>query len=174
MVVERGSAIAKDRDWKYWSESLQANERRAKMFKIAKQMRKRMKNIVGSKYLKNENGTLKMKEEKVMERWRSYFYSFLNEINEYQLKEEDKVVGAIWGVTKQVVERALKSMKVGKAPGLSGVTSDLIKAAGATGVKVLFQVCESIEQEGEVPEQWAKSYTIPAYNGKGDVLMVDL
>ena len=65
MVVERGSAIAKDRDWKYWSESLQANERRAKMFKIAKQMRKRMKNIVGSKYVRNENGTLKMKEEKV-------------------------------------------------------------------------------------------------------------
>ena len=37
-------------------------------------------------------------------------------------------------------------MKVGKALGLSGVTSDLIKAAGATGVKGLF--CESIEQEG--------------------------
>ena len=33
-------AIAKDRDWKYWSESLQLNEGRAKMFKIAKQMRK--------------------------------------------------------------------------------------------------------------------------------------
>ena len=52
-------------------------------------------------------------------------------------------------------------------------TSNLIKAAGATGMKGLFQVCESIEQEGEVPEQWAKSYTIPVYKGKGDVLMVD-
>ena len=40
-------------------------------------------------------------------------------------------------------------------------------------MKCLFQVCESIEQEGEVPEQWAKSYTIPLYKGKGDVLMVD-
>ena len=37
----------------------------------------------------------------------------------------------------------------------------------------LFQVCESIEQEGEVPKQWAKSYTILVYKGKGDVLMVD-
>ena len=39
--------------------------------------------------------------------------------------------------------------------------------------KWLFQDCESMEQEGEVPEQWAKSYTIPVYKGKGDVLMVD-
>ena len=40
-------------------------------------------------------------------------------------------------------------------------------------MKGLFQVCESIEQEGEVREQMAKSYTIPVYKGKGDILMVD-
>ena len=131
-------AIAKDRAWKYWSESLQWNDGRAKMFKIAKHMRKKRKDIVGSKFVRVENGTLKVNEEKVMERWR-------NETNEYQLDEEEKWKAAIWGVTEQIVEQALKSMKVGKAPGPSGITSDLIKAAGATGVKWLFQVCESIE-----------------------------
>ena len=42
-------------------------------------------------------------------------------------------------------------------------------------MKGIFQVCKSIEQEGEVPEQWAKSYTIHTsmFKGKGDVLMVD-
>ena len=44
-----------------------------------------------------------------------------------------------------MVEQALKSMKVRKALELSGVLSNLIKAAGATGMKGLFQVCESIE-----------------------------
>ena len=34
--------------------------------------------------------------------------------------------GAIWAVTEQIVEQALESMKIGKAPGPSGVTSDLI------------------------------------------------
>ena len=87
--------IAKDRAWKYWSESLQSNKGRAKMFKIAKQMRKERKDIVGSKYVRDENGTLKVKEEKVMERWKSYFSSLLNETNEYQLEEEDKVEGPI-------------------------------------------------------------------------------
>ena len=84
-----------------------------------------------------------------------------------------KVEGPIWGVSEQIVEQAPRSMKVGKVPGPSGVTSNLIKAAGTTGVKSLFQVCESIEQEDKVPEQWAKSYTINVYKGKGDVLMVD-
>ena len=65
------------------------------------------------------------------------FFSLQNETNEYQLEEEDQVEESIWGVTKQIVEQALKIMKVGKAPVPSGVTSNLIKA-GVTGVKGLF------------------------------------
>ena len=51
-------------------------------------MRKERKDIVGSKYVRDENGTLKVKEEKVMERWRSYFSTLLNEKKECQLEEE--------------------------------------------------------------------------------------
>ena len=58
----------KEGAWKDWRESLQSNERRAKLFKIAKQMRKERKDIVGLKYVRDENGTLKVKEEEVMER----------------------------------------------------------------------------------------------------------
>ena len=46
------------------------------MFKIAKQMRRERKDIVGSKYIRDENETLKAKEEEVTERrkrWRNYF-----------------------------------------------------------------------------------------------------
>ena len=61
------------------------------MFKIAKQMRKESKDIIGSKYVRDENGTLKVKVEIVMESRRSYFSSLLNETNKYQLEEEDKL-----------------------------------------------------------------------------------
>ena len=59
------------------------------MFKIARQMRKERKNVVELKQVRDENGTLKIKEEEVMERWRShYFFSSLlkNETSEYQLE----------------------------------------------------------------------------------------
>ena len=61
--------------------------------------------------------------------------------------------GPIWAVTEQLVEQALKSMKVSKVPRSFGVISDLIKAAGATRVNGLFLVCESIEQKDEDSEQ---------------------
>ena len=80
-------------------------------------MRKERNDIVGSKYVRDENGTLKVKEEEVMERWRSYVSSLLNETNRYQLEEEDKVEGRIWGVNEQMEEQALMGMKVGKIPG---------------------------------------------------------
>ena len=48
------------------------------------------------------------------------------ERNEYQLEEEDKVEGPVWGVTEQIVEQALKNMKIGKTLGSSGLTSDFI------------------------------------------------
>ena len=171
--AKRAVAIAKDRAWKEWSEYLKTRGGRAKIFRIAKQMKKERKDIVGAKYIKDENGTLKVKEEEVMERWRRYFSSLLNETNAYQLEEEQKIEGPIWGITESMIEKALKNMKADKAPGPSGITSDLLKAAGATGVKGLFQVCETIEEQDEVPVNWGGSFTIPVYKGKGDVLMVD-
>ena len=78
-------------------------------------MRRERKDIVGSKYIKDENETLKAKEQEVTERWKRWRNYFLFII--YQLEEENKVEGPIWGVTKQMVEQARKSMKKGKAPG---------------------------------------------------------
>ncbi len=56
-------------------------------------------------------------------------------------------------------------MKRGKAPGPSGVTTDLLRYAGETGVRELKMVFELIETE------WDSSYTIPIYKGKGDALL---
>ena len=78
-------------------------------------------------------------------------------------------MGCDWTDSGAITEE--HERKQGQGP--FGVTSVLVNTAGATGVKGIFQVCESIEQEGKVPEEWAKSYTIPLYKGKGDVLMVD-
>ena len=80
--AKRTVVVAKDRARKYQIGSLQSNEGRTKMFKIVKQMRKERKDIVGLKYVRDENGALIAKEEKVVERQRRYFSSFLNETNE--------------------------------------------------------------------------------------------
>ena len=50
----------------------------------------------------------------------------------------------------------MNSMKVGKAPGPSGVTSNFIKAAGAIKVKELFQVCESLNRKAMFYSNWSR------------------
>ncbi len=66
---------------------------------------------------------------------------------------------------RKVVEEALLKMKRGKAPGPLGVTTDLLRYAGETGVR------ELIETEERTPTEWGTSYTIPVYKGKGDTLL---
>ncbi len=51
------------------------------------------------------------------------------------------------GVTEKEVKEALQKMKRGKAPGPSGVTTDLLKYAGETGVRELKKVFELIRIE---------------------------
>ncbi len=69
------------------------------------------------------------------------------------------------------MEEALQKVKRGKAPGPSGVTTDLLKYARETGVQELKKVFELIETEERAPTEWGSSYTIPIYKGKGDALL---
>ncbi len=75
--------------------------------------------------------------------------------------------GPIEEISEEVM-RALRGMKSGGAPGPAGVISDLLKRADITGE--LTRVFRSIVDEGEIPEDWKNSITVPIYKGKGDAL----
>lgn len=70
-----------------------------------------------------------------MERWKEYFHELLNEQSEYQIQEVAKIEGPLIEITEEEEEASLKAMKKGKAVGPSGISSDLLKAAGVTGRK---------------------------------------
>ena len=94
-----------------------------------------------------------------MRQWKQYFENLLNECNEHELELVGKVEGPIENVTSEIVERALKKMKNGKAPGPSGITSDLLKAAGKPAIEELTRVYENIIKEVKGPEEWEESLT---------------
>jgi len=54
-------------------------------------------------------------------------------------------------------------MKRHKAPGLSGLTAEMIQATEGIGTQWLFDV-----KEGCIPEDWKSSVILPIYKGKGD------
>ena len=57
-----------------------------------------------------------------------------------------------------------------KAAGPSGVTAEMIKAAGEQAVDWLTSICNRIVKEEAIPESWQMSELVPIYKGKEDVL----
>jgi len=94
----------------------------------------------------------------------------LNEKNPYEVDEEAKVEEPLDNVSEAEIKRGLKKMKKGKAPGPSGMMSDILKDGGEKGIEELANVFRNIQDRGEIPLEWADSYTIPIYKGKGDAL----
>ena len=66
------------------------------------------------------------------------------------------------------VRAALKEMKRHKAPGLSGLVTEMIQATGDIGTQWILDVCNGIVKEGSIPEDWKSSVILPIYKGKGD------
>ena len=71
-------------------------------------------------------------------------------------------------ILRSEVEESLKSAKTGKAPGIYGISIEIIKAAGEAGVELLWRVCRAIWKDGIAPMEWRQSIIIPIWKRKGD------
>ena len=168
--VKREVARAKAAAWSQWSSDLHTMEGKQKMFRVAKQMRRNQKDVLGTNYIKDEVGNIKIHEDEVAERWKSYFDTLLNQENPNYFEEIDAVEGPLDGITMAEVSRALDSLKNGKAAGPSEITTEMFKHAGDQGLDMLVDFLQKLMQVEEPPSQWSESITIPLYKGKGDAL----
>ena len=75
-------------------------------------------------------------------------------------------------ISKEEVRQAIQGLKVrkGEAAGPSGVTGEMIKAAGEQAVDWLTSICNRIVKEEAIPESWQMSELVAIYKGKGGVL----
>ena len=157
------------------AETLDSKEGTQNIFRIAKQKKKERKDITditGTNCLKGDNGELLVSEEQqVSDRWREYFEKLLNEENEWNDElSAEYVEGPADMISKEEIRQAIQDLKVRKAAGPSGVTAEMIKAAGEQAVDWLTSICNRIVKEESIPESWQMSKLVPVYKGKGDVL----
>ena len=61
-------------------------------------------------------------------------------------------------------------MKQGKSGGPTGVVSEMLQAAGETGMMWMTDVCNAVVRDGKIPEDWSRSWMVNVYKGKGDAL----
>ena len=159
--AKRAVARARKEALDEWYENLDPPEGKKKMFAMAKQLQKDKKDIVGGYFVKNNAGEIVTEESGIQEVWREYFSALLNEENPNVIPEECCVEGPLTDVSEAEVEMALKAMKVNKAPGPSGLSSDLLKFAGGTGITRITKAFQQIMRSEVCPEDWKDSTTLP-------------
>ena len=142
------------------------------IFKFAKQMDKTNQDVVGEKCVRNDAGELSLSDEEKMKAWVEHYARLLNVEFEW---ESDLLPGfaPVEGpppVTKEIIRKALRKMKCGKAAGPSGIIAEMLKAAGEVGIELLTELTEVVFCNGVIPTDWQESFILNLYKGKGDAL----
>ena len=168
--AKRAVALAKRQALDEWCGNLDSAEGKKKMFAMAKQLKKDKKDIVGGYFVKNKDGDIVTEESGIQEVWKEYFNTLLNQENPNEIPHLTCVEGPIADISEDEVARALRAMKPNKAPGPSGISSELLKYSGNAGLKQLTKVYQEIMESEICPEEWKDSTTLPFFKGKGDPL----
>ena len=125
------------------------------MFKIAKQSMKDRKDVIGNGCIRDRFGKLCINERERAEVWKDHMEKVMNEENEWDGEVEvDVTHKPIEKVTLEEVEKAVKSMKLGKAAGVSEVAAEHIKASGMVGIEVITEIANRMLDGEGIPEDW--------------------
>jgi len=105
----------------------------------------------------------------IKDSWRGCMERLMNEENEWDHEMSAEVrEGPAGCIRMDEVRAALKRMKGHKAPGLSGLVTEMMQATGDLGTQWILDLCDGIVKEGSIPEDWKSSVVLPIYKVKGD------
>jgi len=102
---------------------------------MAKQIVKERQDIKGSNCLKGVSGKMIVDEKGIKNSWKEYREKLMNEENEWDHRISAEVKGPADSIRIGEVVAALKKMKRHKAPGLSGLTAEMIQATEGIGTQ---------------------------------------
>ena len=174
-AAKRGIVKAQAVEQEKFGERLDAEDRKGTVFRVAKQIAGKNRDVVGGGCMRDVHGDIVVEEDKILEVWRAHYEKLSNEEfpwNREALPVVDAVRESCKGeeITIEEVQDAIKKMKNNKAAGPSGVVADMLKAAGEAGTRWITDICNRVVKEGRIPEDWCKSWMVNVYKGKGDAL----
>lgn len=72
-------------------------------------------------------------------------------------------------ILRTEVQRAITRLKNNKAPGVDGITAEVLKTMGEAGIDLIHLLCKQIWDTGKWPDEWCNSIFIPIFK-KGSPL----
>ena len=172
-AAKRAISKAQEVERRKFGERLDEEDEKGTVFRVAKQIVRNNRDVVGAGCVKDTDGRIVIDEEKMMEVWRAHYEKLSNEEfpwDKEALTGAESTSGPCEEITIAEVEAAIKKMKRSKAAGPSGVVADMLKAAGDAGTIWVTELCNAVVREGRIPEDWCKSWMVNVYKGKGDAL----
>jgi hypothetical protein len=172
-VARRVVAKAQSETRKELVESLDSAEGKGQIFRLVKQMVRNNSDLLVDGWVRNRNGEVARDSQEMKDIWKDYYDKLLNEEFCWDRSTLDlggEVAGPIMNITEAEVIGALREMKTGKASGPSGVVSEMLEAAGGVGIRWLTDLFNKIILDGKMPSDWALSWMVSVYKGKGDAL----
>ena len=164
---------AKEKAWSEYGnqlEDMRKTEAMKSFYKKVKSMRERDQPYCPITTIKDAQGQIITDKHQIEQRWGGYFEGLLNpneDTRDNNFSAQD-ILEHEPEILRSEVEESLKSAKTGKAPGIDGISIQIIKAAGEAGVELLWRVCRAVWKDGIAPMEWRQSIIIPIWKRKGD------
>ena len=164
---------AKNAERLKFCEELEDVDRKGNVFRVAKQLVRKNRDVVGAGCVKDNVGKIVVEEDKLLEVWKKHYDRISNEEFSWDregLTDVRPVCGPGEKISEEEVEAAIGKMKLGKAGGPSGVVADMLKAAGDDGTRWMTELCNAVVRDGKIPKDWSRSWLVNVHKGKGDAL----
>ena len=164
---------AKNAERLKFCEELKDEDRKGNVFRVAKQLVRKNRDVVGAGCVRDNSGKIVVEEDRLLEVWKEHYDRISNEEFSWDregLTDVRPVCGPGEKISEEEVEAAIGKMKLGKAAGPSSVVADMLKAAGEDGTRWMTELCNAVVRDGKIPEDWSRSWLVNVYKGKGDAL----
>src|SRR5208282_3381371 len=138
---------------KKFAAKLSKEDMKGNLFRIAKQLVRSNKDVVGSGSVKDKEGNIAVDDSRIKQVWKEYFKKLLNEEFEWNkdlLEDASPTSGPAERITEEELHAAVAKTKVGKAAGPRGLVSEMLNASGETGISWLTDVFNAIVKEGRI------------------------
>ena len=118
--------------------------------------------------IKDKTGKILFQDELINARWVAYFEELLNVENEREeMADVSRVEGSEKELELQEIREAMKRMKNNRAPGVSEVSIDMVKAGEEECMIWMIELLKAVWEEENIPKDWSKSLIVPIFKKKG-------
>jgi hypothetical protein len=143
------------------------------VFRVAKQLVKKNRDVVGAGCGKDNVGKIVVEEDKLLEVWKKHYDKKSNEKISWDrevLTDVRPICGPSKNISEKEVGAAIGEMKLGEAVDPSGVVGDMLMAAGDEETRWMTELCNAVFRDSKIPKDWSRSWLVNVFKGKGDAL----